>query len=157
MPKSYSTGMIVLLLLCSMYIVIYPQFAKQERAAEEDAYESEETIVDSFDEEEQTIVDSFDEDPQSTNVRAYYEFKSAEQLESHYEKHGMEMGFESESDYLDAANNLINNPDALHKNEKEDGDDIYYLEATNEIAFVSTSGYLRTYFICSGKDYFDRQ
>jgi len=58
---------------------------------------------------------------------------------------------------LDGANALINNPAALHKLEAEDDDYIYYLQATNEIVFLSQDGYIRTYFICSGKDYFDRQ
>ncbi len=42
--------------------------------------------------------------------------------------------------------------------DKEDGDDVYYLESTNEFVIVSTDGYIRTYFYPSnGKDYFDRQ
>ena len=52
----------------------------------------------------------------------------------------------------------ISSPDALHKLEKEDGDDVYYIESTNEFVIVSTDGYIRTYFNPdSGKDYFDRQ
>ena len=46
----------------------------------------------------------------------------------------------------------------MHKLEKEDGDDIYYLEETNEIVFVSKSGYIRSYFKPSkGKAYYDKQ
>ena len=87
----------------------------------------------------------------------YYTFRSASYLTEHYEKHGVEMGYASEQAYLDGANALINNPAALHKLEAEDDDHIYYLQATNEIVFLSQDGYIRTYFICSGKDYFDRQ
>ena len=46
----------------------------------------------------------------------------------------------------------------LHKTEKEDGDDVYYIEDTNEFVIVSKDGYLRTYFKPDkGKAYYDRQ
>ncbi len=96
-------------------------------------------------------------DDNNNDYQVYYQFRNKSKFESHFEKHGGEMGFSTAQEYLDAANALINNPDALHKYEKEDGDDIYFLESTNEIAFVSQDGYLRTYFICSGKNYYDRQ
>lgn len=87
-----------------------------------------------------------------------YTFRSDKLLEEHYQKHGVEMGFLTKEDYAAAANAVIHSPDALHKLEAEDGDDVYYLEATNEFVIVSTSGYIRTYFYPSdGKDYFDRQ
>ncbi len=57
-----------------------------------------------------------------------------------------------------AASAVITNSNALHKKEAEDGDDVYYIEETNEFVVVSTDGYIRTYFNpSSGKDYFDRQ
>lgn len=87
-----------------------------------------------------------------------YVFRSRKLLDSHYEKHGYEMGFDSPWDYQRAASRVAENPDSLHKTEKEDGDDVYYLEATNEFVVVSTDGYLRTYFLPDrGKSYFDRQ
>ena len=44
------------------------------------------------------------------------------------------------------------------KIEEEDGDDVYYIESTNEFVVVSKDGYLRTYFYPSdGLDYFNRQ
>ena len=67
------------------------------------------------------------------------------------------MGCSSEEEYLSKANEVINNPNALTKTEAEDGDMIYYIEDTNEIVFVSTDGYIRTYFRCKNKAYFDRQ
>ncbi len=68
------------------------------------------------------------------------------------------MGFDSAKAYEAAANQVIQNPDVLHKLEAEDGDDVYYLEATNEFVVVSTDGYIRTYFNPdSGIDYFNRQ
>ena len=42
--------------------------------------------------------------------------------------------------------------------EKDDGDDIYYLERTNELVIVSTDGYIRTYFRPdSGIKYYNKQ
>ncbi|WP_155833187.1 hypothetical protein [Butyrivibrio sp. WCD3002] len=156
MSKTYSTGMIVLLFFCAMYIIIYPQFATWQEA-EDDANSG---VVSSF-EEKTSVVE--EDDATAAAIEAieqkneYRYFRTKKQRDSHYDKHGIEMGFDSPEAYLDAANALINNPEALHKYEAEDGDDVYYLEATDEIAFVSTDGYIRTYFICSGKDYYDRQ
>lgn len=84
-------------------------------------------------------------------------FKYPDRLTEHYEKHGIEMGFASEEDYLKAANAVITNLESLHKFEAEDGDDVYFLESTNEIVFVSKEGFIRTYFIADGIEYFDRQ
>ncbi|MCI5905735.1 MAG: zinc-ribbon domain containing protein [Oscillospiraceae bacterium] len=85
-------------------------------------------------------------------------FRSNKLLEEHYEKHGIDMGFSSAADYEAAAAAVVNSPNALHKIEKEDNDDVYYIESTNEFVIVSTDGYIRTYFSPdSGKDYFDRQ
>ena len=68
------------------------------------------------------------------------------------------MGFSSASEYEKAASDVANSPDALHKKEKEDNDDVYYIEATNEFVVVSTDGFIRTYFKpSSGKTYYDRQ
>ena len=87
-----------------------------------------------------------------------YKFRSKKLLDQHYEKHGIEMGFDSAEEYQEAASAVVNNPEALHKTEKEDGDYVFYLEATNEFVIVSTDGYLRTYFLPSGgKKYYDKQ
>lgn len=87
-----------------------------------------------------------------------YHFRNEDLLKSHYEKHGKEMGFSSSKEYEMSASDVVNNPESLHKTEKEDGDDVYYKENTNEFVVVSTDGYIRTYFNPdSGKKYFDRQ
>jgi len=87
-----------------------------------------------------------------------YVFRNQKLLNQHYDKHGKDMGFASADDYEKAASDVVNNPAALHKTEKEDGDDIYYVETTNEFVVVSTDGYIRTYFNPdSGKRYFDKQ
>ena len=87
-----------------------------------------------------------------------YTFRKQSLFEQHFEKHGAEMGYSNKEDYLAGANRVINDPNSLHKTEEEDGDDIYYLESTNEIVFVSQDGYIRTYFNPSrGIDYYNKQ
>lgn len=96
--------------------------------------------------------------PEPTPSRKTYVFRSESLLQEHYQKHGVEMGFVTKEDYVAAANVVIFSPETLHKLEAEDGDDVYYLETTNELVIVSTDGYIRTYFCPNdGKDYFDRQ
>lgn len=85
-------------------------------------------------------------------------FRSEYLLDQHYEKHGIDMGFASAEEYAAAACMVIVNPDTLHKLEAEDGDDVYYLESTNEFVVVSKDGYIRTYFLPDDRiDYFNRQ
>ncbi len=87
-----------------------------------------------------------------------YRFRNKKLLNSHFEKHGIEMGFDTAAEYEAAASAVVNNKDALHKTEKEDGDDVYYLEDTNEFVIVSQDGYIRTYFNPSdGIRYYNRQ
>ena len=87
-----------------------------------------------------------------------HSFRNEKLLNDHYEKHGKEMGFDSAKSYEAAANEIINNPDSLHRIEEEDGDDVYYLEETNGFVIVSIDGYIRTFFYPDdGLDYFNRQ
>lgn len=203
--KTYYTGIMVLLFVCAMYLVLYPQFQslhqqeedqqqetlvsefsssdaaaqaislieEKEEAAKEDAAAADQNVKEETSSEEGNdnsvqVMDSQEnvtnedqentsDDEEDTSNKVYYQFRSNQKYKDHFNKHGAEMGFSTPEEYLDAANALINNPDALHKLEKEDNDEIYYLESTNEIAFVSQDGYLRTYFICSGRNYYDRQ
>ncbi len=86
-----------------------------------------------------------------------YTFANEDRRQEHFEKHGVAMGFDSAEEYEKAASDVVNDPDALHKTEAEDGDDVYYLERTNELVIVSTYGKIRTYFLPDdGKAYFDR-
>lgn len=106
---------------------------------------------------EEQIFDDYADD-----VQVEYSFRTKNQLEQHFEKHGSEFDgdfdYETAEEYEDGANDVINNPDALYKTEKEDGDGVYYLESTNEFVILSTDGYIRTYFRPSaGIDYFNRQ
>lgn len=85
-------------------------------------------------------------------------FRNERLLREHYEKHGIDMGFKSAGEYEEAASAAALNPDALHKKEKEDGDDVYYVKETNEFVIVSPDGYIRTYFLPdSGIRYYNKQ
>ena len=96
---------------------------------------------------------------QSSGVSApQYKFRNSDLLNDHFEKHGKEMGFATAEDYQAAASAVVTNANALHKLEAEDGDDVYYLESTNDFVIVSTDGYIRTYFRPnSGIEYYNRQ
>lgn len=83
-------------------------------------------------------------------------FRNEDRLESHYLKHGIDMGYDSADDYQVGANAVISNPNVLHKTQAEDGDDVYFLKKTGEFVAVSQQGYIRTYFIAD-EDYYDRQ
>ena len=91
-----------------------------------------------------------------------YHFRSKKLLNQHFEKHGSEFDgdfdYASAADYEKGASDVINNSSALHKTEAEDGDGVYYIEATNEFVILSTDGYIRTYFRPNGGiDYYNRQ
>ena len=107
-----------------------------------------------------TKVETTTEVESETETAEYveYKFRNKNLLNQHYQKHGKDMGFADAKAYEKAASDVVNNKDALHKTEEEDGDDIYYVESTNEFVVVSTDGYLRTYFNPDrGLDYFNRQ
>ena len=107
-----------------------------------------------------TKVETTTEVESETETAEYveYKFRNKNLLNQHFEKHGKDMGFADAKAYEKAASDVVNNKDALHKTEEEDGDDIYYVESTNEFVVVSTDGYLRTYFNPDrGLDYFNRQ
>lgn len=108
------------------------------------------------DERPQTIDAGSADSPEPEQDRIPYEFRNQKLLNSHYEKHGVEMGFDSPEEYAAAANAVIYNPESLHKLEQEDGDDVFYLEETGEFVVVSTDGFIRTYYYAD-KDYFERQ
>jgi len=98
------------------------------------------------------------EGPGNEDEYVEYTFRNSKLLEEQIQKHGIEMGFATEEEYQKAASDVANNPDALHKLEKDDKDDVYYLEETNEFVVISTDGFIRTYFCPdSGKKYFDKQ
>lgn len=94
----------------------------------------------------------------SAPAESQLRFRNKDLLNQHYTKHGIDMGFTSAEEYEKAAARVPYTPGVLHKIEAEDGDDVYYIESTNEFVVVSTDGYLRTYFNPDrGIDYFNRQ
>ena len=113
--------------------------------------------------EEFTADEEFADDEEAAEDTEYvqlYYFRNKNTRNSHFEKHGAEFGgqYKTAEEYETGADRVAQNPNALHKTEKEDGDDVYYIEATNEFVVVSKDGYIRTYFKPSaGKKYFDRQ
>lgn len=103
-------------------------------------------------------VESIDNTDKASDTNKTYTFRNQKLLNSHYEKHGKDMGFSSAKEYEKAASAVVTNPEALHKTEAEDGDDVYYVESTNEFVIVSTDGYIRTYFNPdAGIAYYNRQ
>ena len=94
---------------------------------------------------------------EESSGKSYY-FRNDELLTQHFQKNGNEFSYDTKEEYEAGASAVINNPKALHKTESEDGDDVYYVEDTNEFVVLSTDGYIRTYFKPSGgKSYYDRK
>ena len=116
------------------------------------------TVTETETTSETTETSTFAESAETEIPAKQYCFRNSELLDEHYKSHGIEMGFASAEEYEKAAAAVIDAPGVLHKYEKEDNDDVYYLESTNEIVIVSTDGFIRTYFKPDrGKDYFDEQ
>lgn len=74
-----------------------------------------------------------------------YIFQNFDLLVQNYEEFGKPMGYASEEKYLEAANEVIADPEVVHKT--EDGEDIYDLEKTKERVIVSADGYIRKFYI----------
>lgn len=154
---------VALVVICMLIGMFSKQAAKQRPEATTEttteAVQTEETTKD--DSEKSSTEQSSSEDIPSleqVNDVKLYKFRNEETYDKHFDKHGEEVGCSTKEEYLEAANKVINNPNSLHKTESEDGDDVYYLEETNEIVFVSKDGYIRTYFSPkSGKKYYDKQ
>lgn len=95
---------------------------------------------------------------QSQKADGVLEFRNDNLWEEHFLKHGGEFGYTTKEDYLEGANEVVASASSKHKQEAEDGDDIYYDAENNEIVFVSKDGYIRTYFKPSdGIEYYNRQ
>lgn len=123
--------------------------AKDNPAAEPEA--SAETVQETPENDAQPAKSSSVSAPQ-------YKFRNSNLLNDHFEKHGKEMGFATAEEYQAAASAVVTNASALHKLEAEDGDDVYYIESSNDFVIVSTDGYIRTYFRPnSGIEYYNRQ
>jgi pyocin large subunit-like protein len=88
-----------------------------------------------------------------------YSFRTNELMDIHYKKHKDEFGVITKDEYLDGANNLINQlSDTVMTKTEDDGDTLYYDTKTHEFVVLSEDGYIRTYFIPEdGIDYFNRK
>ena len=106
----------------------------------------------------QNIRDDEPDTDQQDGTEISYTFRNEKYLTEHFQKHGSEFDYTSKEEYEAGANRVIASEEALHKTEAEDGDHIYYLESSNEIVFLSTDGYIRTYFKPrDGIRYYERQ
>ena len=141
----------------ALEIITEEETADTFMSATEEETEAFETVT-----EEETAFEAVTEEEtaKAQTATAEYHFRNRKTLESHFEKHGNEFGgqYKTAEEYEAGASKVANSPDALHKLEAEDGDDVYYIEKTNEFVIVSKDGYIRTYFKPSaGIKYFNRQ
>lgn len=85
-----------------------------------------------------------------------YTFYDTNSMVKHYVKHGKQTNCSSMEDYLYKANMVIVDKKSLTKEQKKDGDRIYYNNRTKEFVVIAKAGYVRTYFIASDK-YYEKQ
>lgn len=85
-----------------------------------------------------------------------YSFKNNEELKEHFIKHGRECNCKTPKKYLKIANKIIKSKKSLKKSEKEDGDLVFYNNKTRGIVFLSSKGFVRSFYIAD-LDYFKRQ
>ena len=159
--RPISVGIVVLLILALAFGYGISQI-NSAKLSNNDVTDIGETISTALTEAETTAevteTSTFSESAETEIPAKQYHFRNSELLNEHYKDHGIEMGFASAEEYEKAAAAVIDALGVLHKYEKEDNDDVYYLESTNEIVIVSTDGFIRTYFKPDrGKDYFDEQ
>ncbi len=85
-----------------------------------------------------------------------FSFKNKDSLDSHFKKHGIEMGFKNANEYLKRANEVIKGKNIHTK--QEDNDIAYFNTETGEFVVLSPQGIIRTFFIPDdGIKYFKAQ
>ena len=105
-----------------------------------------------------SLTDGADGSEENERTEEIYTFRNRYLREEHFKKHGNEFDYRTPEEYEAGASAVVNNPAALHKTEAEDGDDVYYIEKTNEFVVVSVDGCIRTYFKPhDGIRYYNRQ
>ena len=142
-------------IILAVILIILGSYGKQFEEEENSFQVGSESLV-----SKENLADGQVSEPEESLPDDYveYYFRNDNLLKQHYEKHGVEMGFDSKEEYEEAACAVIYNPEALTKTEKEDGDYVYYVEESNEFVILSPDGYIRTYFNPSaGIDYYNRQ
>jgi uncharacterized phage infection (PIP) family protein YhgE len=73
-------------------------------------------------------------------------FASQEKLTDHFERHGPQMGYQTEAEYLTGARNLIKGGEGVRTFTRQSGEVEYYKPQTNEYAVVRSNGVIKTYF-----------
>ena len=137
----------ILIIVAVLMILIFAYFMSKAKNSEGE--NSEKTTENKTETTTETVMSSTEDE---------YTFRNNNRRDEHYEKHGKYMGFDDAEEYEEAASDVVNNPESLHKTEKEDGDDVYYLKDSNEFVIVSPDGYIRTYFNPDdGIAYYNRQ
>jgi len=71
---------------------------------------------------------------------------AAGQLEQHFQKHGLAMGFANQVEYLRAAQALVRGGPGVETWQRADGDTLFFRAATGEFGVLSDRNILRTYF-----------
>ena len=97
--------------------------------------------------------------PATEKSDKWYTFRNKTRYDEHYEKHGSEFGNITKEQYLQLANDLINDTSdkILHKY-SEDGDYMFFNPDNNYFLVLSEDEYIRTFFIPSaGINYWNRQ
>ena len=80
------------------------------------------------------------------------------QLEHHFQKHGLAMGFANQADYLRAAQALVRGGPDVETLRRDGGDTLFYRASTDEFAVLSDRNVIRTYFKPDdGPAYWERQ
>lgn len=145
-----SIGILLLALVVSYFGYTLDPFLlnNDDNVSHEDAFEIE-GVIDN--EEHNDNVDN--------KTYTLYQFRNQYLLESHYEKHKDEFGDITMDEYLDGANDLINQvSDSVLSKLEDDGDYLFYNTDTMEFGVLSSDGYIRTYFIPEdGIKYFNRK
>ena len=76
-------------------------------------------------------------------VSKTYIFKNFDQLVQQFETYGKAMGYDSEEEYLAAANEVIADPKSVHST--KDGEESYERRQTGEQVILSADGYIRVF------------
>ena len=163
----YKKAPIFLVVFAVFFLISYSAFKKNNIYNQDETESSIELFIDNNETNENVTegksqvptTDGFVETLyQTSRTEKNYRFRNYKLLTSHYEKHGIDMGFSSKESYEAAASAVITNPRAVSKPESDDndGDMVYFIKSTGEIVFLSSDEYIRTYFIAS-EDYYNRQ
>ncbi len=86
------------------------------------------------------------QDNQSPAVLEAVMFHSEDELLEKYEKYGRKMEYNSAEEYLAGANSVIRNPEAVHKKDKDNEVDFFYIKDTGDLVTVSADGYIDDFY-----------